>query len=98
MLSIASHWLEECVSQHPQCGTVDDIFMPRRVICVGDQNRSPRLMESLPDGSLYAALSYCWGSINGTLVTKRHNIDSHFEKIPLEALPQVRSLGAWSFP
>lgn len=65
------------------------MFMPRRVIHVGDANTQPFLTENYPDCSPYVALSYCWGPTKDTLVTKQHNLYQHLEAINFEKLPKV---------
>jgi hypothetical protein len=94
-----SIWLASCLEKHPECRVKDLDFLPRRVIDVGACDNGNgllsdkvRLIETAKEHinpTLYAALSYCWGSdIRGVTITEKHSLESHFSGILLESLPQ----------
>ena len=89
LLRPANKWLQYCTKTHPHCAIPDPTFIPRRVMFVGRRGSNPFLTEDQPIHCQYAALSYCWGSTKDTLMTKRHNLRQHFEKIDLIELPKV---------
>jgi hypothetical protein len=85
----APRWLDNCVRNHLGCTVPDSSFKPRRLIYVGDHHSSPMLMESNDVGSPYAALSYCWGLVDGTLKTTRTNLSEHLKGIDVRLAPKV---------
>lgn len=64
-LTRARHFVEEWTDEHD--GSIDHAFMPNRVITIEvsktDTHTHVKLVSKgdVPDGSAYAALSYCWG-------------------------------------
>lgn len=64
-LARARHFVEEWTHEHD--GSIDHSFMPSRVIAIEVSNTNTHTHVKLvskgdvPDGSSYAALSYCWG-------------------------------------
>jgi tetratricopeptide (TPR) repeat protein len=89
LLRPANKWLQDCTKKHPHCAVPDPTFIPRRLVSVGHRQSDPFLTEDQPVHCKYAALSYCWGSTEDTLMTKRHNLLQHFETIDTMALPKV---------
>ncbi|KAF4495657.1 hypothetical protein FAGAP_8211 [Fusarium agapanthi] len=60
---LAKRWLQTCKDHHDCSCASEDGWYPKRLIHVGDDQHSPRLIileNERPEGS-YAALSHCWG-------------------------------------
>jgi hypothetical protein len=85
--STISSWLEECLKEHPQCKSKDDI-LPTRLISIDQSTSETRLVVS--DGSLgeWVVLSHCWGT-NRHGITTTSNIEARQEVLDLETLPQM---------
>jgi hypothetical protein len=64
--------------------------MPTRLIDVGPSNgsREPFLHETNGEPDRYITLSYCWGTKQPVITTKK-NIDDHKHSIALHTLPQT---------
>lgn len=90
-LSLAASWLQDCVTNHPACAVPDTDFMPDRLVNVGNVSSEPFLIEGTAETAPYAALSYCWGKVQGTCVTKRENLEQHKKSIRFIDMPQVDS-------
>lgn len=88
--NLAKAWLKQCGKQH-HCG-VDRVFIPKRLVFVGDGDSMPRLVEPDEDSEEfdYAALSYCWGTQAGSFTTTFANIEANKQGIPLDKLSKVR--------
>jgi hypothetical protein len=102
-------WMKECDDQHEACGPDFDLtdpempagtaaFLPTRLIDVGDDQQSPRLLitsemrPSQEELRHYMALSYCWGPIDEDsklLTTTFDTLDSRTDSIPLAMMPQT---------
>jgi hypothetical protein len=73
-LQLASSWLNDCISNHPQCRPAfdDENWAPSRLIYVGSLD-DPELRivatSSLTDKVPYAALSHRWGSTEISILT-----------------------------
>ncbi|KAK0740081.1 heterokaryon incompatibility protein-domain-containing protein [Schizothecium vesticola] len=93
----ATSWLTDCLANHPDCGGGDEEYMPRRVLRVraaGSKNESPQAIYLVEDPSKtapYAALSYCWGSdLGGVVTTLLANKKDHITQgIPVGSLPKT---------
>jgi hypothetical protein len=91
-ISLASHWLEECLSSHSQClpegqGICDT---PTRVIDVGPPDGSciPFLHTSNGNIHEWVALSHRWGN-NQPFQTNEANLVAHQSALPWDALPRL---------
>ncbi|UPL01909.1 hypothetical protein LCI18_012843 [Fusarium solani-melongenae] len=87
---LVHRWLDECVNNHPSCGSLHDPVLPTRVLDLGvDASARVSLWEPMGRRGRYACLSYCWGKSEFT-VTTRGNLKDHLELgIELKDLPQT---------
>jgi hypothetical protein len=79
------------VDHDEECKIANTSFMPRRLLNVGtaEQNREPYLFEPTVPVP-YSCLSYCWGAdTNDVLTTTTHNLQAHYQAVPLVAMPQT---------
>lgn len=67
--------------------------LPSRVIDVGDECRSPRILASKGLLGFYVILSYCWGNLagNSTFLTVRENVEERQRQLGSSALPRTLS-------
>jgi hypothetical protein len=64
-LDLAKAWVENCISDHPQCQSADELFVPKRLIEIltGDSGSVQiRLRETAGEEVRYVTLSHCWGN------------------------------------
>jgi hypothetical protein len=91
--TLATQWLETCVSQHSRCNDRQrrGPWYPTRLVDIGESSAANvRLVvssESLPDGP-YVTLSYCWGLAKYLKLTTSCVSDLK-QLIPLEELPRT---------
>ncbi|PNP74810.1 hypothetical protein FNYG_11947 [Fusarium nygamai] len=87
--SLAKKWLQTCKDHH-NCGSAsEDGWYPKRLIHVGDERQSPRLIVSKderPEGC-YVALSHCWGEDPEFLMLTSDNLSDFCIEIRLQNLP-----------
>jgi hypothetical protein len=104
IFDLALHWIQDCLSSHYTCSEKIKPRLPRRLIEVGNPDRSiqPRLWtpyDEVPgEGQQahnqermygrYAALSYCWGTTT-FLTTTSSTLEKRKLGIPLDTLPQT---------
>ena len=93
--SLISEKLHHCLQEHLNCGPSETSFKPSRLLHVGDEETEPHLAVDVSNPVSYAALSYCWGDVSGTLKATQANFASLQTSISIPSLPQVgsRSLG-----
>ncbi|KAK0720563.1 heterokaryon incompatibility protein-domain-containing protein [Lasiosphaeris hirsuta] len=88
-----SSWLEDCLSKHDGCKTVNGGFMPSRVLDLrlADEYKLILVPTSrLQRSAAYACLSYCWGSdLDGVATTVKANVQAHQLGISLMTLPRT---------
>ncbi|KAF4946769.1 hypothetical protein FGADI_10973 [Fusarium gaditjirri] len=86
---LAKKWLQTCKDRH-ECGSAsEDGWHPKRLIHVGNEQQSPRLIISeneRPEGS-YAALSHCWGEDPKFFMLTSDNLFDLCREIQLQSLP-----------
>ncbi|VUC37104.1 unnamed protein product [Clonostachys rosea] len=87
-IELAKSWISQCRDSHQDCRPVWKREGPRRLIGIADD--TVRLVESdswdeIPE---YATLSYSWGRVPFTKLT-RETFSSFLQEIPLESLPQT---------
>jgi len=88
-ISLARQWMSECERDHALCRRwSSSISLPTRVLDVGSERQSPRLVESLGRTGRYAALSHCWGKAQ-SLTTTTENFSDHIVAIQLDLLPKT---------
>ncbi|KAH7133902.1 heterokaryon incompatibility protein-domain-containing protein [Dactylonectria macrodidyma] len=91
-VSLAREWLDTCVNakgKHTNCTMVRNTELPTRVVRVGDQGATPRLVNGLGLRARYVALSHCWGGSTPTKTTTT-NLDEYMNSLPAE-LPKTFS-------
>jgi hypothetical protein len=84
--------LAECASSHQLCQSQSgDSFLPTRLINLqpGWKGLDVRLEDShsVRSGSLYVALSYCWGHHRPACITTLETLARNKTRIPWDALP-----------
>lgn len=88
----ASRWIEECnmihgcASRHSCPNTEASASLPTRVLHVGKEGNTIRLVESNGKRDHYVALSHCWG-ISHRITTRRETLQLHMDGISLDNLP-----------
>lgn len=90
---LARKWLNECRHEHPSCAVSEVVRLPTRVIDValesGRSANSSFLFITSSDEQVgdvrYAALSYCWGGPQSSILTSR-NIDGKQRDICFDKL------------
>ncbi|KAF5589867.1 hypothetical protein FPANT_6200 [Fusarium pseudoanthophilum] len=86
---LAKKWLQTCKDHH-DCGSAsEEGWYPKRLIHVGDDQQSPRLIVSKderPEGC-YAALSHCWGEDPEFLMLTSDNLSDFCTEMQLQNLP-----------
>lgn len=89
-------WLADCVANHSNCSRQSTTFLPSRLLDVNPLGTEGvvKLVSSLSlkskDIPKYVTLSHCWGPVaKRTIKTKRDNLESHMDAIPLSILPNT---------
>lgn len=94
----SSEWAQKCIAEcahsHQYCQSQrNDSFLPTRLISLRRvANRYyVRLQshDSIPPGSPYTALSYCWGDFEPACMTTAQTVDENMESIPWTKLPRT---------
>lgn len=94
----SSEWAQrriaECVHAHQPCESQRDVsFLPTRLVNLQPYARGPDLrldhQGSIPPGSRYIALSYCWGDYQPTCMTTAETLEQHLTSIPWHTLPRT---------
>lgn len=90
-VSLAREWLDACGhagGKHANCTKTTISTLPTRVISVGNDKVSPRLVITEPNQQAhYAALSHCWGGKTPTMTTLS-NLETYTVSLPKD-LPQT---------
>ncbi|KAF7198123.1 hypothetical protein HII31_00479 [Pseudocercospora fuligena] len=84
----ARAWIEECLSSHGSCVSVDSFEMPTRVLAVGTAERPQLQLTEQPQRSHYAALSYCWGGDQPAKTTVQ-SLPAYCKHIDIDTLPSA---------
>jgi hypothetical protein len=79
-------WMEDCLNNHKKCHRTIQMQMPRRIVHVGLDNTSLRLIETQGIEVPYAALSHCWGG-EQPLITTLSTIHSRKESLEWDSMP-----------
>ncbi|RGP81311.1 hypothetical protein FLONG3_455 [Fusarium longipes] len=92
VLRLAKRWLETCQSEygcHYKVNGTRKWWCPARLIDVGSDTRSPRLLISGQDDidGGYAALSHCWGEKPDFLMLSSDNLSEFRDAIKVSELP-----------
>ncbi|KAK0733766.1 heterokaryon incompatibility protein-domain-containing protein, partial [Lasiosphaeria miniovina] len=85
--------IEMCCQSHINCGPPSKLFTPTRLIDVRPQNAAGDVVlrdgSSVPQGSRYCALSYCWGKLKPACLTTNSTLPDRQAGIPWSSLPQT---------
>ncbi|KAF4447797.1 hypothetical protein F53441_8700 [Fusarium austroafricanum] len=92
VLRLAKGWLEKCQNENGcrfKFSATTKWWCPRRLIDVGSETQSPRLVISSQDdiNGNYAALSHCWGEKPDFLMLSSDNLSEFRKEIRLGKLP-----------
>lgn len=80
-------WLINCVTNHPACRSLRwSDRAPTRLIRIISSSQL-RLERSIPDGTAYMALSYCWGTDGDGGKTTKKNLDQRYQSFSRIELP-----------
>ncbi|OAL01605.1 HET-domain-containing protein [Phaeosphaeriaceae sp. SRC1lsM3a] len=62
-MTVINDWITECTTEHAEilCSSAEITALPKRVIDVGSNNNSVRLVETNGANDIYICLSHCWG-------------------------------------
>lgn len=87
-LSVAADWLTTCLNEHEKCSraTHHEKPLPTRVIDVGAECISPKLLTSHGKIGTWIALSYCWGG-DSTFIHNDKTVRDLENGIPLIDYP-----------
>lgn len=95
---LIQNWLDVCADrvQHPACNTTSEFRRPTRLLglnyfCKRDgsvDGQDVRLVEGNSSTGQYAALSYCWGTVQ-QLKLLWMNLQRFHERVPVDELSQV---------
>lgn len=89
----ARHEIDNCIDSHACCRSLKNSFMPTRLINVRPRNIASDVFlqdgSSVPRGSRYCALSYCWGDVKPDCLTTKATLAQRQFNIPWSTLPQT---------
>ncbi|KAI1445845.1 heterokaryon incompatibility protein-domain-containing protein [Annulohypoxylon stygium] len=85
--------INNCIDSHACCRSLENSFMPTRLINVRPRNIAGDVFlqdgSSVPRGSRYCALSYCWGDVKPDCLTTKATLAQRQSSIPWSTLPQT---------
>ncbi|KAI1212057.1 heterokaryon incompatibility protein-domain-containing protein [Annulohypoxylon truncatum] len=85
--------IDKCIDSHACCRSLGNSFMPTRLINICPRNIAGDVFlqdgSSVPRGSRYCALSYCWGDIRPDCLTTKATLAQRQSNIPWSTLPQT---------
>ncbi|CAH0046262.1 unnamed protein product [Clonostachys solani] len=87
-VELAKSWISECRESHEGCRPLRKYDGPRRLIRISDDSVRLVEAESWEETPEYATLSYSWGSVPFTKLTKE-TFSLYLHKIPFESLPKT---------
>ncbi|KAH7397401.1 heterokaryon incompatibility protein-domain-containing protein [Pyrenochaeta sp. MPI-SDFR-AT-0127] len=89
--SLLNRWMTRCKTEHPICHASRnaETALPTRVVEVGSDNNSIRLIEAGGRSGCYAALSYCWGRTDSNYTTSMQNYSQNLDAISWHVLPRT---------
>jgi hypothetical protein len=101
-MSIINEWITECTTEHGEvlCDSPEITELPKRVIDVGFDNKSVKLVESNGASDRYICLSHCWGleqiitTTTATLSRRKRNINwTDLSQTFQDAITLTRAMG-----
>ncbi|KAK6950120.1 hypothetical protein Daesc_008446 [Daldinia eschscholtzii] len=97
LFGASSKWalsqISDCLNSHVECRRLrkDVSFTPSRLINVGIRELGEDVVlennTSIPPGSAYVALSYCWGGYDPDCMTTADSLEDNMRRIPWSKLP-----------
>lgn len=90
-LSMVADWLRDCEENHSLCASTRSVPLPKRLLLFQDQEISlGQVCLALTAGmqGLYAAISYCWGSVVPFTTTKQ-SFPDRVRGISIQDLPKT---------
>lgn len=90
-LSVIQEWLTECIDEHSVdslCKSPSPPRLPTRVVDVGHDEQSVRLIDSNGEKEEYICLSHCWG-LAQIITTTRATISERKRGIPWDLLSKT---------
>ncbi|KAH8888138.1 HET-domain-containing protein, partial [Thozetella sp. PMI_491] len=88
-IPILKGWYEECTSQHAGCSSLAKP-LPTRLLSIGpDADSNPRLVKTVGQVGIYAALSHCWGKAQDTIRTTTALLGEFSTSIELTRFPKT---------
>ena len=83
----ASHWMKNCLQNHPNCPRPKSV-LPTRVIDLGGNPESPevRLLHTHGQHGEWVTLSHCWGT-SSPLLTTTSTVEKNCQSLLIEDLP-----------
>ncbi|KAH6881575.1 heterokaryon incompatibility protein-domain-containing protein [Alternaria rosae] len=84
---VIKRWLANCEANHRMCDN-DIPELPKRVIYVAEEGKSPYLVRGEGTYARYAALSHCWGRSREGMTTTE-NLEAHMRSIDWATLPKT---------
>ncbi len=90
VVELMKSWLVTCTLNHKSCPAIIENQMPTRLIWVGSDNTTPRLVVTKGLEGRWAALSHCWGfqTSNHESRTTIRTLDRHCQRLLTGSLPQ----------
>lgn len=90
----AQERITECVRSHTHCQSQsDDSFLPTRLIQLHSDGKGLNLRladhQSVPPGSRYVALSYCWGGHKPSCMTTSERLKANTVSLDWNGLPRT---------
>ncbi|KAH6884437.1 heterokaryon incompatibility protein-domain-containing protein [Thelonectria olida] len=88
---LAKQWLQTCKTKHKceeECGPREPGWYPKRLVHVGNEHQTPRLVLRDADhlDGAYAALSHCWGDNPEFLKLSSANLEEFRREILIDNL------------
>lgn len=80
--------IRHCTEEHTGCKNTSEVFLPRRVIDVGNDDQEPFLLDSKGKMGKYISLSHRWGGIR-PLVTTKGNLAEMRTVIPMDTISKT---------
>lgn len=87
-MHLAKQWLKECQEYHAYCKDIHERPLPTRVIDIGPNGESPRLLITQGRKGQYLTLSHCWGKVS-LLTTTEETLEERLLGIPITGMPKT---------
>jgi hypothetical protein len=87
-LQLIKDCYDHCKRNHRACTPIENTVLPTRVLDIGDNDSSVRLLTTSGKRGKYAFLSHCWGAIPPRTTTSS-NFQRFHKSISYEELPRT---------